>query len=359
MKNTATIISRMGVLALFVAYYSASAHANGQLFIPLGSSDSIQIVDPGTNKVTGRIDGVSAVHGLAITPDGNLLVAGSFDERVPGTAMLTRPEGVSADDHAAHHSPKDTASDATADPVVSTLTILDARSGKVRRHIDVPGGVHHVATSPDNRYAALTHPSEDLVTLVDLEGFQVVATVKTGSMPNYAVFSPDGKSVYVSDSSDGRISEIKTQGWSVTRRLEVGESPEHVVMTADGTRFYTNNVGDGTVSEVDLENWHVTRRFTTGSTPHGIDLSADGRFLMVSVMDEHKLMRIDLLSGEKKTLQLDQAPYHLATHRGGGRVFVSSADSPKLWVVNPDTLTAESEIAIAGKGHQMAQGGAN
>ena len=57
------------------------AFAEPVMYVPLGGEDKIVVVDTGQDKVVDAIEGVAAVHGLAGTPDGRFLVAGSFEER--------------------------------------------------------------------------------------------------------------------------------------------------------------------------------------------------------------------------------------------------------------------------------------
>lgn len=336
--------------AAILSLSTVVAQAAEKVYVPLGSGDSIQIIDPSKNEIVGKIDGLPAVHGLAGSPDGRLLIAGSFDERDPGSPLPERPKGVSADDHESHHQPKKGGESA---PSISTATILDAATHEVLWRIDLPGAVHHVAVSPESRFAAFTHPAEDAVSIVDLHHNRVTAKVNTGAMPNYAVFAPDGRVLYVSDSGSDQITEINVDDWRVSRRLTVGESPEHVVLSADGKRLYVNNVNSGTVSEVDLGRWREARTFKVGNTPHGIGLSDSEPLLFVSVMNENKLVRVDLRDGSQSSVSLAPAPYHLTMLPGQAKLYVTSADDPRLWVVNTADFALQGEIAIGGKGHQM------
>ena len=79
------------------------ATAGQFVYIPLGSAGQIVIVDAEQDLIVARVEGVPAVHGLAGTPDGRFLVAGSFDEREAGTEIPDNPTGMSEDEHAAHH----------------------------------------------------------------------------------------------------------------------------------------------------------------------------------------------------------------------------------------------------------------
>ena len=55
-----------------------------------------------------------------------------------------------------------------------------------------------------------------------------------------------------------------------------------------------------------------------------------------------------------RSIALGPSPYHLTTVGGTGKLYVSSAEEPKIWVVDQQSLRTLGEIPIRGVGHQMA-----
>jgi YVTN family beta-propeller protein len=338
-------------LALFIAAVSGAQAAT--VYIPAGSAGEVLIVDTATDAVVGRIAGLPDVHGLGGASGARYLVAGSYAETSAGEVpAVARPAGVTEDEHAAHHAGA-ARSPSSSDAAVSILTIIDAGDGTPVRRLEVPGAVHHVAVSPDGRYAVATHPNADGISVIDLSDLSVRDLVRTGPSPNYAVFSPDGAKVYVSNSGDGTVSEIEAGRWVVRRNLPAGDSPEHIVMAPDGRTLYVANIEVGTVSALALEQGDIARTFTVSGELHGIDVSDDGTTLFVSGKGEDKLVAIDTRSGDMRSVPLGPAPYHLAVIRGAGKLYVSSRDDPKVWVIDEASLAPRGVIAIRGEGHQM------
>jgi DNA-binding beta-propeller fold protein YncE len=202
-----------------------TAFAEPLVYVPLGGAGKIVVVDATADEIVGTISGVTAVHGLAGTPDGQLLIAGSFEEREAGGEAMAKPSGISEDEHAAHHGGS-AAVAGKAQSVVSTLSMISTAEGTVVRRIDVPGAVHHVAVSPDGRFAAVTHPNEGGISAIDLGSYEVVAKVATGPLPNYAVFSPTSERLYVSNAANDTISAIDVMSWTVRWNTPVGPSPD-------------------------------------------------------------------------------------------------------------------------------------
>ncbi len=340
-----------GVMTLTLGLQTALAEP--LVYVPLGGEGKIVVIDAAQDKIVDTITGVEAVHGLARTPDGQFLIAGSFEAREPGSALPEKPAGMAADEHAAHHAaaPAGAAKD---DSVISTLSVIRTADGSVVRRIDVPGAVHHVAVSPDGRFAVVTSPNEDGISAIDLTSYQVVATVSTGALPNYAVFSPDSQRLYVSNAGDNTVSEIDTQQWVVRRDFAAGTGPEHMAPSPDGERLYVANVDGGTVSEIATNTGATLRTFDIGDTLHGIDLSRDGATLFVAARGQDKLVAITLATAEMRELALAPEPYHLATVGDTGKLYISSAGEPNVWVVDQQDLSILGTIPVGARGHQMA-----
>lgn len=319
------------------------------VYIPEGSAGGVMIVDSETDKAVGRLAGLPDIHGLGGVAGGRYLVAGSFAEGAPeGSSNVTKPAGVSAEEHAAHHG----GGGATA-PSVSILTIIDKTDGSAVRRLEVPGAVHHVAVSPDGRYAVATHPNADGVSVVDLADLSLIGFVRTGAVANYAAFGPDGSAVYVSNSGDGTVSEIDRKGWEVSRTLKAGEGPEHLVISPDGASLYVANADAGAVTEIGLRSGQIVRFVAIGGELHGLDVSADGRSLFVAGRGENKIVSVDLQTGAMHAGWPGLSPYHLTVIPGTGKLYVSSRDEAKVWVVDQASLAALRAITLQGVGHQM------
>ena len=330
-----------------------AAAESGRVFIPEGSANSVLIVRAGTGEAVRRIDGVEAVHGLSGAPGAPYLVAGSYTEAPRDEiAAMAQPKGVSADDHAAHHTPA-VKPLGPKDAGISIVTILDAKTGDILRRIEVPGAVHHTAISPDGKFAVATHPAGDGISVIDLATFSVTGYVTTGAMPNYAVFGADPNLVYVSNTGNGTISEVDLSRAIVRRNLIAGEGPEHMAAAAATDRLYVADADAGRVLELSLSDGETLRSLDIGGEIHGIGLSDDGTMLFVAGRGEGKLVAVDLSSGDRHETALAPEPYHLTVIPGSGTLFVSSRAEPKVWMIDASTLGERGTISVEGEGHQM------
>ena len=313
--------------ALLAALVVGPAMAAPTVYVALGSGDRVVAIDAATDAVTASYSGVANPHGLAATPDGEYLVAGSLNED---------PE-------------------ADADGFRSRLYFIHPAHGHVMLTIPVPAWTHHVSISPDGRWAIATHSARDFVSVVDLQARRFARKVGVGTSPNYALFSPDGKLAYVTASGRGQVAEIDTADWSVRRTLAAGPGPAHMVWSADHRRLYVTNPGAGKVSVVDVGSGKLVATYEVGAGLHGLDLGDDGRTLFASAQGAGLLAAIDTRTGARRTLELGPAPYHLEAIDGTGKVYVASRNKPEIRVVDQASLELLGKIDLpAGEGHQMA-----
>ncbi len=338
-------------LALLLATTSIAAPL---VYIPVGNAGKIEVVDAATGTIINEFGGLEAVHGLAGTPDGALLIAGSYAEREPGVAAVPKPDGVTEEDHAAHHMAADPNAENPAE-MVSTVSILRTDTGELVRTVDVPGAVHHVTTSPDGRFAAVTQPAYDAVSVIDLQTYEVT-TIQTDALPNYMVFSADSQSLYVSNAGEDTISVIGTTHWMVQSKIATGTTPEHMVLSADGRMLYVNNNDDGSVSAIALATGAMVDTFAIGERLHGLDITSDGAALLVAERDGDNVARVDLASGVVSKQAMGPSPYHMTTIAGTDLAYVSSSDEAVMKIINQDDLSLVGKIEIGDVGHQMVVG---
>lgn len=321
-------------------------------YVPLGAKNEIAVIDIDSGTVTDRIPEVINPHGLAITPDQRYLIAGTFITMPPeqgGTPP--KPSGVTEKAHKKHHS---MSSKDGKPPVRSSfVSIVDLATKQVIYRVEVMGAVHHTAVTADSRYAIATQPTAGGISVIDLQSRKVIKVIPTGPVSNYAVVSKDGKRVYVSNAGNNTVTEINTQDWSVTRNLATGAAPGHIVLSPDENELYVNNVGAGSVSVITLDEGMTRRLYHVGAAPHGIDLSNDGRTLFVAGMGENQLVAIDLVSGEQQNLPLEPAPFHIASIKGAGTLYVSSSTAEKIWEIDQKSLKTVRTIELGGIGHQI------
>ncbi len=328
----------------------AAADSN-RVYVPMGMADSVGVIDLASRQVTSSMTGTVNTHGSALTPDGQYLVVGSLTVH-KSEVPVSRPEGITEDEHAAHHGGGTAA--VSEESNTGLLYVVDTATNAIARKLEVPGPVHHVLVTSDGRYAVSTHPMGGGISIVDLDTGTLVKSVATGPAPNFIVEIGDGQSLLVSNSGNGTISEVDIEHWFVKRNLRVGGGPEHMVLAPNNERLYINNGASGQVLVVELSSGAVAATYEVGDEPHGVDLSDDGQILYATSKGSNRIVRIELASGARHSVTLAPAPYHLAVSPHNGQLLVTSRSVSKLWVLDPESLDIIDEIPLKGIGHQIS-----
>ena len=351
MRQTIQILSELLFIVVLSTAHSAAFAADPMVYLPLGNANKVGVIDAAHDRLLATIPGIMNAHGLASTPDGQFLVVASLTERPVG-APVPKPSQMKEQEHLSHHDAP--ASKTPSSGKQSIIYLIDTKERRVINQIEVPGASHHVAVTPDGRYAIATNPGLGGVSVVDLKQRKLLHEIATGPVPNYALVSRDGRHVYVSNTGNSTVSVIDTSHWIVSRNMLVGKTPEHMVLSPDGRTLYVVNVAPGKVSAVDLSNGQITHTYRIGPDAHGIALADDGMTLFATSRDANRLVSVDLASGREHILKLAPAPYHVAAIPGADKLYVSSRRKPLIWVVMQNPLSVKDKIHIQGVGHQMA-----
>ncbi|MDK8463270.1 YncE family protein [Marinobacter sp. SS13-12] len=337
--------------ALLMGLSLAVSAGSSRAFIPMGSTDSIGVMDLESHRVTSTISGTVNTHGSALTPDGRYLIVGSLtahDNQEPPV----RPEAVTEDEHASHHGAQ--GGTVPKQPGTGRIYVVDTNTNEIDSVFEVPGPVHHVLVTGDGRYAVSTHPMDGGISVVDLDSGEVVEVIATGPSPNYIATTGDGQTLFVSNTGNGTVSEVDTRNWFVKRNVRTGGAPEHMALSPDEDHLYINDAAAGEALALMLSEVTVTARYEIGEAPHGLGLSADGQVLFATSQGDERIVRIELRLNSRESVQLTPAPYHLAVSPVDGQILVTSRGEAKLWVLDPVSLATVDEIPLDGIGHQIS-----
>lgn len=215
----------------------------GHAYVPGIVNYTISIIDTGSYKLVGGIDGGTNPYGIAKTPDGAKLYVSNSG--------------------------------------ASDVSVVDTAKGEISSSVTVGLYPHGIVISPDgNRvYVANTGPDtgrggSHTVSVINTGTDKVVATWHVGLAPHALAVSPDGKRLYAT-CFDG-LSIIDTRNGSVRGRMQDQSRAGGVAVGPDGARAYVVNTWRHTLSVVDTATRHTVACVPVGDTPWSVALSPDG-----------------------------------------------------------------------------------
>src|SRR5258708_77926 len=150
-------------------------------YVTNNASDTIDVVDPATNKVVQVIHGIELPHGIVFSPDGTLIYLSNEAESV--LDVVDRKNGDILQKVPLSGRPNNVAVTKDGGRVLvgiraqpGLVDVIDTTSLKRVKAISVDGAVHNVYVTPDGRYAVSGSIENKTATVIDLHTDQVAWT---------------------------------------------------------------------------------------------------------------------------------------------------------------------------------------
>ncbi|MEO0650548.1 MAG: PDZ domain-containing protein [Planctomycetota bacterium] len=163
----------------------------------------------------------------------------------------------------------------------ASLSILDlgeAASGPTGiQSVAVPAAPEGLAVSPDGREVWLGHKVGGLVSIVDVDTAEQVATIEAGAFPFRIAFDCTGSRVYWTEPERGLLVEADAASREVLRQLQVGNGPTGFALHAaqdGGGVAVVSLAGEGRAALVDLTTGTVRHKLPSGPSADGICIAA-------------------------------------------------------------------------------------
>jgi DNA-binding beta-propeller fold protein YncE len=229
-----------------------------------------------------------------------------------------------------------------ANQASDTISLVDLATMEAYRHVDVVGGPHEVAVSPDGRQVLVTNYNrrglgpQKTLSLVSLPDGATIRTIDLGSysMPHDLQWVDDER-VVVTVEANQALLLVNTGNGEIERVFETGKSGSHMLaLSADRRRLYSSNMaGAGSVSVFDFASGRKITDIDTGAECEGVGVSPDGKWVWAGNRAEDTVSIIDTERLEVvKTLESPGFPYRVEFTPDGSRVLVPHARSGTLMV---------------------------
>ncbi|CAM02589.1 YVTN family beta-propeller protein [Saccharopolyspora erythraea NRRL 2338] len=236
----------------------------------------------------------------------------------------------------------------------SRVSVIDVAGGRVVASVFLKVPPQFVAVAPDGRraYVSAYPPTgpENEVAVIDVASATVIAEVPVGKHPYTLSVSPDGRQVYVPDHDSAEISVMSTDTNSVEGVIRVPRNPHSVSFSPDGQTAYVANHESNLVSVVDTATRSVTGSIPVPPSPHSTTITPDGTEVLVASYDAGTVSTID--TGSKKvvaTTRVGAKPSSVAIAPDGRHAYVVNEGSNSVSVIatGNDQVTATVPVGRA------------
>jgi YVTN family beta-propeller protein len=303
--------------------------STARIYITNSAGDSVEVIDPATNKVVQEIQGIEVPHGVTFAPDGSRVYVSNESENVLDVVDRRTGNIIKKVPLSGHPNNVAVTQDGARVLVAiaqapGVLDIIDAGSLEREKSIPMKGRLHNVYVTPDGKYAIAGSVAAKFLTVIDLKteqpvwtvdfdkgvrpiafetapdhsttrlfvqlsdlhGFAVVDFAKraevariklpdepTGGVPEQGApshgigVSPDGKTLWVNSSPARSVFVYSLPDLKLMGHVLTGMVPDWLTFTPDSQWIYISNAGSNSVSAIDVKTLKEMARIPVGEVP--------------------------------------------------------------------------------------------
>ncbi len=275
-----------------------------RVFVPNSQSDSVDVIDPKTYKVTDHFRvGKLPQH---ITPSWDMkhLYVGSnignaLTEIDPRTGKKGRAFAVD-DPYNVYFTPDGSKAIVVAERN-RRLDFYNAQTWEKLKSLEILHlGPNHLDFTIDGKYLLISCEFSGFIVKVDVDKMEGVKALNIGGKPTDVRISPDGSVFYVANETRNGVSVVDIDKMKELDFIKAGAGTHGFVVSRDGKSLYVTNRNAGTVSVLDFATRKIAKTWYTGGSPDMGGVTPDGNELWLSARYHASVLVIDTATGQVK-----------------------------------------------------------
>src|SRR6267154_2325553 len=258
-----------------------------RIYVTNHAGDTVDVIDPATNKILQVIEGVEVPHDVSFSPDGSRVYLSIESENV--LDVVDRKTGKIIKKVARSGRPNTIAVTKDGGRVFvgirstpGVLDVVDTKSLERVKSIPDTGPLHDISLTPDGKYVVAGSEEIRQLTVVDVETEQAVWSIKFDNIVRTMAFErhSDGSTsrIFLNTSYLHGFEVVDFAERKVTATIKLpdeggGQSPPRGVfshgmgVTPDNKTVYDSNRADNTVSVIDVKSLKEVTRIQVGQAP--------------------------------------------------------------------------------------------
>jgi YVTN family beta-propeller protein len=298
-----------------------------RLYVTNSAGNTVDVIDPATNKQVQTIYGIELPHGVVFSPDGSRVYISNEAESILDVVDGSNGHILEKVPLGGHPNNLTITKDGKRVLVgiresSGWLEVIDAASLTKTKSIPVSGPVHNVYVTPDGKYAVAGSIDAKNLTVVDLQTEQAAWNLNLGSGVRPMAFetNPDGSTKRIFAQLSGfngfavvdfakhiQVERIKlpdepggygiAEGRTGTPSHGIGVAPDNkslwIASTEANAIFQYGLPSLKLLGYVELPYVYPQGQKPTGSVPEWIAFTPDGKFLYLSNSGDRSVSAID------------------------------------------------------------------
>src|SRR5881397_170056 len=238
--------------------------------------------------------------------------------------------------------------------------IIDVRTLKLVKVINVDIAPEHLAFSPDSRWYYQGNPEGDSISVIDMQSLTKIKTIPGFAEPLNVTFTADGSKAYIGNYGAHWIGVVDVRRHELLKKIQIREVPGVAILDPDkylgevhginiamfgpdGRYLYAADGDLGFVGVIDSREDRVVKTIKVGKDPWRIYMSHDGKYGITPNNGDETISIIDL-HANKVAATLEAGPNMTGVNFAAGKAFVISSTTGFIYVYNMNTLKPASRI---------------
>lgn len=240
--------------------------------------------------------------------------------------------------------------------------IVDVRTLKLVKVINVDIAPEHLAFSPDSRWYYQGNPEGDSISVIDMQSLTKIKTIPGFQEPLNVTFTADGSKAYIGNYGAHWVGVVDVRRHELLKKIQITEFPgiakldpdKHLsevhginvaMMGADGRYLYAADGDLGVVGVIDSREDKIVKVIRVGKDPWRIYMGHDGKYAITPNNGDQTISIIDL-KANKVAATLEAGENMTGVNFAAGKAFVISSTSGFVYVYDMNTLRPAGRLKI-------------
>lgn len=297
-----------------------------------GGDNSITVIDLTslTVKETWTLRRANYPHHIYLSPDKTLLAVSA-----PGVDLSAGHQGTGG--HGGHGNK-------------GRILLLNAKNLKCVEKENMNSGAHNAIFSANGEriWTAVTEDGKGEVQVYDTKKMKLEKSIQVGDTPLEITFNSAGNRAFVCNTEGSSVSVLDVDSYEVLATIAVGSHPVGAWPGADN-HMYVDNEAEKTISVIDATSLLVTETITLGFTPGYVALNSTSGELWVSDSDNGSVHYYAHTTGtwvESGSVATGAGAHAIAISRDGTTVYVTNQSAATVSVIDAVSKTKRIDIAV-------------
>jgi YVTN family beta-propeller protein len=289
------------------------AAASVRIYQTNSAGDAVHVIDPATNKVVFKVEGIEVPHGVTFSPDGTRAYISCESESTLWSTDTKTGKLIAKAKLSGHPNNVSVSSDGKYVFVgiavaPGAVDVIDTAKMEKVKSIPVKGAVHNTYVTPDGKYVMAGSVGGKMLTAIDEKTLEVAWELpfNLGVRPMAFEKAADGSTsrIFVQLSAYNGFAVVDFNTHKEVNRIKLpddpsggevgGGAPSHgMAIAPDGKTLWVNSSPATSVFIYSLPDLKVQGYVKVGKVPDWVTFTPDGKTVYIAVSGENLVSAID------------------------------------------------------------------